>query len=353
MNGASILGSGAYIATNKIGNRELEEMLALEPGFIEQRTGMKERRWSSSIETTEYMASWASRCAVEDSGVKKIDKMIIVRDGITTSRWKSLCLPVKKYLSGRGIDVEGCDSIDTVQGCKGFADGVNIAQLLVRDNQADNVLVFSSTDYTDLIETDREFNVRMGDVFDAKDKDIRKCSVPALFQQYQSPALNGFLWGCGAGAVVVGKTDTNRIIGARSISNLGHPYNSVGIAESTTGKNMIYMAGRGIYSFAKEELPGFITDTLGKFGLSINQINVFVMHQPQPRMVRELREGLGLPEEKMPITCDYLGNSIGATVPITFHQLREAGKIKSGDIIFMGSFGDQYLGASAVIFTEK
>lgn len=354
MTGVSILGSGAYIPSKVVTNEELEEKLGLPKGYISKRTGVVERRWSNERETNDFMASVASLSAVVNAKVDHIDEIVIARDAILTENAYSLCLPIKKLLTKTGIDVHSTLSYDLTNGCTAFAGAVNIAQMLVRCKQSENVLVVASTNLNNLINFSPQFNQEFKKQFDSRSSQVRKYSLSYPEGQFQPPSKNAFLWGGGAGAIVVGKTEKDNVIGATARAS-SLDYDAFGIGEAIDGKGFISLDGPNIFKYAVDpnELPRHISDTLQKFNLSISDIGAFVPHQPQPRMLKGLAQIIGLPEEKLMISCDYLGNVIAASVPITYHLSKMNGKIKSGDLVYLCSFGDSYLSARSLLFRER
>jgi len=353
MGNAAILGSGVYLPERRVTNTELEEVLRLPNGFIESRTGIKERRWTDDKETVEYMATQASIMAVRDAGIDSIDSIVISRDAILTRRARSIGLPIIKGLSGEGIYVEHCFSMDFANYCPGFVHGLNIAQLMIRAGQARNILVVGSTNYRDMIETDPEFNNQFSEGFDSSNDHVFQYSLGLPEGQFQAPALNAFLWGCGAGAVIVGEVDENRFIGFNARGSRIIQYDTYGMGDSKNGQSFGSLDGRAIYRFAMREVPQFIEDFVSENGVGLDELNILIPHQPNPRMLEDLAKRMGISQEKMLVSCDLLGNMIGASVPITYHKGKEEGKIRSGDTVLMCSFGDSYLTVSGLLFEEK
>ena len=351
MENTSITGSGIYLPERKVGNGELEEKLGLEEGFIESRTGIKERRYSNEEETIGFIASRASLNAVKDAGIDKVSRLVIARDLIATRRAYSIGLEVMQALEKEGIDVSDCTSLDICNYCPGFVHGLNVGNLMVSSGQTKNALVVASTDYTDMISTDREFNKQFTETFDPDNAVVSQYSLRE--GRFQSPALNAFLWGCGAGAVVVGESDRNRVKGFRARSSKRLKFDSYGIGEAKNGKSFGSLDGITIYRYAQREVPVFIDEFLGELDLAKDGISVLIPHQPNPRILEDLSKRLEIPQEKILVSCDYLGNMIAASVPITYHLARKDSRINSGDTVMMCSFGDSYLTSSGMVFEEK
>lgn len=351
MSGASILGSGIYLPDKKVSNAWLEDILDLEPGYIESTTGIKERRWSNSDETVEYMAAEAVASAVSDSGVKDVGAVFICRDAMLTRRAHSYMPEIKSKLESRGVNTKGVFSIDLINYCAGFAHACNLASLMVQAGQIQNAAVVASTNYENTIVKDPNFHEQMGKVFDRNNPLVSQFSVRDDNSGFQSPALNSFLWGCGAGAVVIGQTEDNRIIGYNAKSNIRYGEDNFGFGETKDGDAFCVLDGASIYKFAMTEIPPFTKETAIKLGIDLGKTKL-VPHQPQPRMLEKLAERIGVPQEHMMKTCDYLGNCTASSVPITYHVAKQQGKILTGDDVSFLSFGDSYLTSSAFAFRE-
>lgn len=337
MSEVAILGSGIYLPNHTVKSSDLERMLGLEKNFIESRTGIKERRWAADHETAEYMAAEAAFEAVKDAGIDRVDRILVSRDIILTRRAYSIGLPVIEKLAKERVDVKDCFSMDLVNYCPGLVHAIHLAELMVKNNEVQNVLVIASTRYNDIIDT----------------TSTSKQLQFSLNKQFQEPKYNAFLWGCGAGALVVGNSEKKGILGfdARGSRNIRH--NSYGIGENESGKGFASLDGRAIYKYAITEVPEFIRDFLKKYELKPTDIDIFIPHQPNPRILEDLSNKIEIPRDRMLVSCDTFGNMIGASVPITYHFGKKSGKIKQGDKVFFCSFGDSYLTTSGLLLEEK
>jgi len=351
----SVIGSGIYLPEGRKSNEELERELGLENGFVENSTGILERRWCRADETLEHMASEASLEAVKNAGIDKVNRIIISRDVILTERARSIGLPIIQRLKKEGIDVDGCYSIDLVNYCPGAIHSTNIARLMVESGETESILVVAPTRYVDMIGLNPEFNRELDKEFNPAVEAVSQFSLKDISKgKYQQPKLNGFLWGNGAGALVVGKSNGNgEFVAYDSRGSKLIPYDSYGIGEDLEGHGFASLDGTAIYKFAVKEVPEFIEEFLKRQGITPEQIASFIPHQPNPRILKALAKKFPSLESKMEVTCDKLGNMIGASIPITYHLAREQGRIKSGDYVFMCSFGDSYLTVSGLLFREE
>lgn len=349
MTGARIVSSGVYIPERRVCNAWLENILDLEPGYIEKTTGIKERRWSDSHETVEYMAARAAVDATKNGGVKRIDAIFTCRDAIITKRAYSSIPHIKSALEQAGISTDGTFGVDTANYCAGYAQACNLASLMVQAGQINNALVVASTNYRDLIIEDPSFH-ESGKTFDRNNPAISQFSKTSN-PGFQPPALNSFLWGCGSGAVLIGGDEDNRIIGSVTQSNRRFPEDNFGFGETKNGESFCVLDGSSIYKYAISEIPDFANRASVELGLDLKTVKV-VPHQPQPRMLERLADKMGIPRTNLMTTCDYLGNCTAASLPITYHLSRGSG-ISPGDKVAFLSFGDSYLTSSLFAFEES
>jgi 3-oxoacyl-[acyl-carrier-protein] synthase-3 len=344
---AAILGTGIFLPNKIVRNNELENLLGLEQGFIESRTGILERRWCGETDTIESMAVVAAINATKDANVGSIQRIIIVRDAIITKRAMSIGLPIMKGLAKEGIDVSNCHSIDIINYCPGFIHALDIANLSVGSGEVENVLVVASTAYDDIIITKPEFHKSFGDKFELNELVSQYSLGPE--NCFQAPKFNMFLWGCGAGAMVVGRSEVTHIGHYNARSSERIKKDIFGFVETPDGRSFASLDGTSVYRFAMSEVFLFIKDFLHNQDYELEGEEIIVPHQPNPRILKDLLKKLEMPESKMLITCDMLGNMIGASIPITYHLARKDGRIRKDQVVLLCSFGDSYLTVAGIM----
>ncbi len=351
----AILGSGIYLPSQKVSNEELEKLLGLKPGYIEETTGIKERRWAAQARNTDYetegfMALSASHWALKEAGLKKVDAFFVCRDIIANQRAHSYMPEIKSILERDGIDTSGAVSVDIANNCASFAPACNLANLMIQAGQIENAVVVASSKFDDIIVKRPEF---YGDPrnFNPNSLMVRNFSVDPSNPGFQSPALNSFLWGSGAGAVVIGKAPQRNILGYSAKSNTKYLEDNFAFGQTSLGETFCVLDGASIYKYAMTEIPAFLRETERKLGLDLKKMKL-VPHQPSPRMLDRLAERASLSKENVMQTCEYLGNMASASIPITYHLSRQEGKIAPGDDVAFLSFGDSYLTSSLFAFKE-
>lgn len=348
---AAILGSGVSLPKRIMTNDEMERALGLEPGFILEHTGIQERRWTDDDNTLASMAAEAALDAVKEAAVSRITRILIARDTILTRRAFPIELPVIEKLMAAGIQTRGAASAgDFDNFCPGICHAINYAWLMVACGQAENVLIVAPTDYSDMVDLDPAFN-RNNDVF-GPSKMIRQFSIPST-KHLQPPKMNAFLWGCGAGALVIGKSDQDGILayGIEGTQRFHHA--AYGIGETTNNKGFTALDGRAISMFALAEVPGILDRFLNEHNLTAADIDIMVPHQPNPRLLARVAQRLNWPEDKMVVICDKLGNLIGASIPVAYHLAKKEGRIRKGHTVLFCAFGDKLLTAAVVLLRES
>jgi 3-oxoacyl-[acyl-carrier-protein] synthase-3 len=351
MTGVSILGCASYIGSRVVGNEFLEDKLGFRRGTIEKRTGIKERRWAEEHETVQYMAEQTVAKMASAMPVD-IDAVIIAHDVVLTKRAEVLLPGIKQVLRHYDRRADRCYSINIYNYCPGFVHGINMAQGLVRSEQARNVLVVAAANYNDIIELDEAFNNNMQHILNPESQLIERLTKAKGDVQFQAPRLNAFLWGSGAGAVVVGKSDEDRILHFEAQGSK-HQAEAFIFGESYTGQNFCALDGPAIYKYGVEEVPEFIRGLVERAGLTLKDIDHFIPHQPHPRMLASILERLPELKDKTHISCDTLGNTAVAAIPITYDLAGKSHKIKRWQKVLMCGFGDQYLTVNGLIFEER
>ncbi len=351
----SILGSGIYLPKNELSSGDFENLIGLSEGFIEERTGIKSRRWSSEEESVEYMAGEAALNAVKNSNVQSIDGVHLCLDIISTQRGIEFSTNIEDRIK-ENVEVSPNFHVETTANyCPGFIYALNNAFLKVRSRQAENLIVVASTNYRDVINFNDQFNDSFSKKkgFDPRSKEVLFFPLESEEIKFQSPILNSFLWGCGAAAVVVGRSSENQEYFFQTRESKKIRREAFAPGYDIRGDGFAALDGKAISRFAEQEVPIFIEDFLKYSGLKISEIDHFIPHQPNPLILEKLRSSLNIPKNKFYVTCDYLGNMIAASLPATYHIAKSEGKIKSGDKVLFYSLGDSLLTGAGFTFREK
>lgn len=306
---ARILSVGSATPSRVIDNEFLLQYIDSSDEWITQRTGIKERRWVGEDETIETLCLDASRQAIERSGIEptRIGAVILS----TISHYHQTPALAPKLAAELGIG--DAAAYDISAACAGFSYALAQAESIVRAGQAEYVLVIAGetiSHITDL--TDRG---------------------------------TAFLFGDGAGAVVVGPSETNGIgpvIWGSDGAQEGVIWQTAdwqkAVAEGTFPK--LGMDGRAVFKWATTFIAGAAKQALDAAGISPEQLDVFIPHQANNRITDTLLRYLKLPEHVVVArTIQYLGNNSAATIPMAMDALLSSGEAKSGQTALIIGFG--------------
>ena len=295
-----IKGFGAYAPERVVTNAHFESYLDTSDEWIRKMTGIKERRFAAEDEDTSDLAYEAAVRAIEDSGLDKDEiEMIIVATSTGDKPFPTVATTLQKRLGLNKIP-----SMDQLAACTGFIYGIVTAQQFVSSGLYKNVLVVGADKLT-------------------KITDMNDRSTAILF-------------GDGAGAAVIGEVSEGRgILGVE----LGSDGNGGPYLYQDMDANTIQMNGREVFKFAVRIMGEASTKVVEKAGLEPEDVDMFVPHQANIRIMESARDRLGIEKEKMSVTVDRYGNTSAASIPLSIAYEIEQGKIKDNDTLVLVGFG--------------
>ena len=297
MIGIKILATGSCVPKRVVSNDVLSTIVDTSDEWITKRTGMKERRYVSEGEDQTYLAEHAAREAIERSGVAAEDIEVVIVCTVSAEYYSpsAACL-----LQGRLGLRNDIIALDVGAGCSGFIFGLETLRALMMARNAKAGLI-------------------VGAEVLSKKMDMTDRSTCVLF-------------GDGAAAAVV-KLDER-------------PYHSVigvdGDEEMINIKvpdGYIHMDGQGTYKFAVATVPMVIEEVVTKAGLTYDQIDHFVMHQANLRIIESVAKKMEQPMDKFVVNIQKYGNTSAASVGLALDEAYKTGRIKDGDRILLCAFG--------------
>lgn len=308
-----IAGTGSYLPADIVTNRELSKIVGLSPENIERMTGIRERRRARPDEATSDLATRAGQSALHAAGIGGEDVGLIIV--ATTS--PDMPFPSTACIVQKNIGAKKAFAFDINASCSGFLYALSIAGMFIKNGQADTALVIAS-----------EVKSRF---VDSKDKET------------------AILFGDGAGAVVLRENRGENMISTRLYAD-GKNWKWIHLpaggskipATSSTiaaGLHTMRMEGSKVYKTAIRTLEKMVIDIVKGCGLKMEDIDHFIFHQANLRIIDQVIERLGIPMEKVPLSLTFNGNTSSASIPITLDQIVREGRIKKGDTILLASFG--------------
>ena len=315
---ARLLSVASYVPSRVVDNAEMCTIIDSSDEWIQQRTGIAERRWVGEGETVETMALAAARTAVERAGIDPADIGAVIVSTVTYfHQTPSLAAKLAYELGTNGA------AFDISAACAGFCYGLAQAESLVRSGAAKYAVVIGVEELS-----------RFTDIHDRS---------------------TAFLFADGAGAAVVGPSETNGI-GPVVWGSDGSQADAINQtsewSEAMQGGTQPYIAmdGRAVFKWAS----GFIADATKKVlevaQLSPEELDVFIPHQANNRITDAMLRHLKLPENVVVArTIKQFGNNSAASVPMAMDQLLSTGQAKSGQTALLIGFGAGLVYAGQVV----
>lgn len=320
---ACIAGIGSYAPVRVLTNADLERMVATSDEWIRERTGIRERRIAAPGEACSDLAVRAGKRALTAAGLAATDlDMILV--ATCTGDYP---LPATACLVQHQLGATNAAACDLSAACCGFVYALSVADAYVKTGMR-HVLVIGSEVMSAITDwTDRNTCVLFGD---------------------------------GAGAVVVSASDGERGILSTHLRSDGTlcelimvpgggsrtPPSEKVIAERL---QFIKMKGNETFKVAVRTLEDIARTTLSANNLRVEDLDLYVPHQANIRILKAVIERLGLPIEKVMLNVDRYGNTSAASIPIALDEAVREGRIKDGSLVMLGAFGAGLTWASAVI----
>lgn len=303
-----ICGTGSSVPVHSLDNNDIAKLVDTSDEWIQERTGVV-RRHIITDETTVSMAADAGRKALEDAQISAEEIDMILVSTISSD----VVLPCTACEVQKILGAKNASCFDLSAACSGFVFAYHTAQAYIASGMCKTILIIGSESLSNL--TDWE--------------DRGTC----------------ILFGDGAGAAVVqAREGRNYKIAAHSDGAKGEALTCtsryVKNWKELSEKDMyMKMDGRAVFQFAVKRVSEVIKEILEKNEMEIEEIDCFVLHQANRRIVESVAKRLGLPIEKFPMNLQEYGNTSSASIPILLDELNKAGKIKTGEKILMVGFG--------------
>jgi 3-oxoacyl-[acyl-carrier-protein] synthase III len=331
---ARITGIGSYVPENIITNRDLESLLDTSDEWIQQRTGIQERRWASIDQSTTDLALIASERAIENAGlsINDIDMIIFATLSPDHDFPGNACFLQSK------LNRPGIAALDIRQQCSGFLYGLSIAQQFIQGGQYKNILLVGAEIHSKGLD---------------KTPEGRGVSV---------------LFGDGAGACVISATQVEdpttqaHLIGAHLHAD-GQYAQELWVPGPGTGlktpdrlnasmleekKHFPFMNGKTVFVNATKRMAETLTALCAAHDVQLGDVDLFLFHQANIRINDKVGEMLGLDASKVFNTIAKFGNTTAATIPLGLDAALKAGAYKPGMLVASAAFGSGFTWASAL-----
>jgi 3-oxoacyl-[acyl-carrier-protein] synthase-3 len=309
----SITGLGCHVPERVVTNDELSTMMDTSDEWIRERTGIRERRIAGPEEALSDLCMPAAEQALEEAGLKGSEIDLIIVATVTPD----MAFPSTGALMADQLGSADAAAYDLSAGCTGFMYALAQAYGMLAGGLSQRALVVGGDALSKLMDwTDRSTAVLFGD---------------------------------GAGAVVLERVGEGGFLGFElGADGSGGPqlYLPAGGSRMPTSaetvaerKHFVQMNGREVFKFATRVLVTSAEAVLATCGRTIDDVDVYVPHQANVRIIEHARKKLGIPEEKVVIDVDRYGTTSSGSIPLALADAREDGRLQAGKLVLMTGMG--------------
>jgi 3-oxoacyl-[acyl-carrier-protein] synthase-3 len=309
---ARITGLGHYAPARVVPNAEIVERIGFDDEWIVRRTGIRSRRWAAADETLADMAVAAATRALEDAGVDPAAIDLVLVATMTADQVSPNAAPVVADALG----ATNAGAVDIGAACSGWLAGLRLAAGQIESGRAERVLLIGAD--------------RLSGITDPEDP-----ATAPLFAD-------------GAGAVVIeAGGDDGPSVGPIMLAADG----SLGdrITAGYGSDRNLRMDGHSTYQVAVKRLTEATQIAVDRAGLTLDDIDLFVYHQANGRIIRAVGQRLDLPEEKVADYVAGMANTSAASIPLTLGLLREDGRLRIGQRVLVAAIGAGFTWGAGIV----
>lgn len=315
---ARILGTGSYLPEHRMTNEDLSKLVDTNDAWIRERTGIRERHLTD--QGTVFMACEAAKRALENSKLQAEDlDMILVATVSPDYLFPSTACQLQEVLGAKQVPC-----MDLSAACSGFLFAMNTAAAYIQSGLYNRILVVGAETLSRFVDwSDRSTCILFGD------------GAGAVVMEASEDGIDAIDMGCDGGRGMV-------------LTCEGYPIqNPIVYKESDGGK--LYMDGQAVFKFAIRQIPKTVQNVLAKGNINIEEIDHFIMHQANQRILTAAAKTLKIPADKMPMNIDRCGNLAAASIPILLDECNREGRFKRGDKMILSGFGGGLSWGSALL----
>lgn len=349
-----IAGIGHYVPEKVVTNHDLEKLMDTSDAWIQERTGIRERRYAAKFkETSTTMGARAAEVAIQRAGIRKEDVDFIIFATLSPDYYFPGC----GVLLQRELEITATEipALDIRNQCSGFVYGLSVADQFIKTGMYKNILLVGAEIHS------------MGLDFSTEGRNVT------------------VIFGDGAGAIVLQPTEepgkgvlttklhsdgthAEKLAMINPGAHSGYHFNKRGehidwgyptdveygqnfVTQHMFDHGQIYpnMDGQFVFKMAVQKFPEVIMEALQEVGLTPADINMFVPHQANLRISEFVAKKMGLGPHQVWNNIQRYGNTTAASIPIALSEAVEAGAVKSGDLVCLAAFGSGFTWGSALI----
>jgi 3-oxoacyl-[acyl-carrier-protein] synthase III len=305
----SITGLGSHVPERVLTNDELSTIVDTSNEWIMERTGIRERRIAAPEEALTDLALPAAREALEQAGVAAKEIDLLVCATVTPD----MMFPTSSALLADELGAPDAAAYDLLAGCTGFMYAVAQAYGMLAAGLAQRALVVGGDVLSRILDwTDRSTLVLFGDGAGA-----------VVLERVDRPGFLGFELGADGGGGL----------------HLSLPGSGSRRIEDGARNGLVHMNGREVFKFATRVLVSSAQAVLERCGVSVDEVDVYVPHQANVRIMDHAAQKLGIPRERMVVNVDRYGNTSSGSIPLALAEAQRDGRLRKGDLVLMTGMG--------------
>lgn len=317
--GVRIAGTGSALPPRTLANTDLEKMMDTTDEWIVQRTGIRRRQIVDQTkgECTRTLSALALKAALADAHLAGSDLDLV----ITATMTAEMCCPPTACLVAADVGAGKAGAFDVNGACCGFVFSMNLAHELIKGGAYRTIGVIGA-------------------------------DTLSIHMDYSTAGRStAIIFGDAAGAAIFKATDdVSKGILAQTMHADGNGWKDIyvperarnfpaGVEPDEAKYHHVQMNGGSVFKFAVGTFPALIEETLEKAGLKAADVDMFVCHQSNQRILHAARDRFGISEDRLYINIDRVGNTVAASVPLCLDELVKSGRIKPGQKVMFVAFG--------------
>jgi 3-oxoacyl-[acyl-carrier-protein] synthase-3 len=305
----SITGVGAYAPERVLTNDELATLVDTSDEWIMERTGIRERRIAAPEQALTDLALPAAQAALAQAGVEGKDLDFLLCATVTPD----MMFPTSSALLADTLGANDAAAYDLLAGCTGFMYALAQAYGMLASGLAERALVVGGDVLSRILDwTDRSTLVLFGDGAGA-----------VVLEKVEKPGFLGFELGADGGGGI----------------HLSLPGSGSRSMEEATGNGYVHMNGREVFKFATRVLVSSAEAVLERCGAAVEDVDVYIPHQANVRILDYAVQKLGIPRERMIVNVERYGNTSSGSIPLALAEAQADGRLKEGDLVLMTGMG--------------
>jgi 3-oxoacyl-[acyl-carrier-protein] synthase-3 len=338
-----VRGSGIHLADGLVTNERISRLMDTTDEWIAQRTGIRERRFARKGTSSADLGYEAARNALADAGLAAADIDLIVFATMTPAHY----FPGNGGLLAAHLGLAGTHALDIRMQCAGFLSGLQVADAFIRSGTYRRVLLVGAECHAAFFPWgDADWAILFGE-----------SHAPASPESYAWGTAHrdrAVIFGDGAGAFVLEANDAKDgrgFLGFEMRTDGNHwdklyvpgggsasfPYFSPQMYADN--RTIPIVEGRQVFRLATTALPQIVRQILERHGLSLSDLSLLLMHQANLRINEAVQKTLGLSDERVFNNIQKYGNTTAATLPLVFHEAKQEGRIRPGDLVGFAALG--------------